>query len=266
MLAVERKGEMQYCLNMFLRRRNESSAFTLTELLMVIAIIGILAALLLTTISQSKARAQRIQCANNLHQQGVALNVFLSDNHGYPPIYANKNDGYPDHDRSWVAQLEQVGFGISQPPTNYFEKGIWLCPSAQWTSNVLGDPPCCYGYNCGNVAPNDPNYTNSPGLGGLYSRVSHIFIPITESEVVVPSDMMAIGDSFDGTIVLSRVAVAENVKYGNIFVRHQGKANVVFCDGHVESPTLQFLFEDTSDEALSRWNRDHLPHREKLSP
>jgi len=43
-------------------------------------------------------------------------------------------------------------------------------------------------------------------------------------------------------------------------------ANVTFCDGHVESPTLKFLFEDTSDEALSRWNRDHLPHREKLSP
>jgi hypothetical protein len=34
----------------------------------------------------------------------------------------------------------------------------------------------------------------------------------------------------------------------------------------VESPTLQFLFEDTSDEALSRWNRDDQPHREKLSP
>ena len=43
-------------------------------------------------------------------------------------------------------------------------------------------------------------------------------------------------------------------------------ANVVFCDGHVESPTLQFLFEDTSDAALVRWNRGHLPHREKLSP
>jgi len=41
---------------------------------------------------------------------------------------------------------------------------------------------------------------------------------------------------------------------------------VVFCDGHVESPPLQFLFEDTSADALSRWNRDHEPHREKLSP
>jgi prepilin-type processing-associated H-X9-DG protein/prepilin-type N-terminal cleavage/methylation domain-containing protein len=264
MLAVERKGEMRYRLSVTSPRKN--SAFTLTELLVVIAVIGILAAFLLAAISHAKGRSQRIQCANNLHQMGIALHVFLADNRGYPPVYANKNDGYPDHDRSWFAQLEQVGFGISQPPTNYFEKGIWLCPSAQWTINVLGDPPCCYGYNCGNVDPNDLDYTNWPGLGGLYSRVSHTFIPIPESDVIAPSDMMAIGDSFDGTIILSRVAVAENAKYGNILTRHQGNANVVFCDGHVESPTLQFLFEDTSDDALSRWNRDHLPHREKLSP
>jgi hypothetical protein len=32
------------------------------------------------------------------------------------------------------------------------------------------------------------------------------------------------------------------------------------CDGHIESPTLQFLFADTSDDALVRWNRDHQPH------
>ena len=182
------------------------------------------------------------------------------------PLYANKNDGYPDRDRSWIAQLEQVGFGISQPQTNYFKKEIWLCPSAQWTSNVLGSPPCCYGYNCGNIDQNDPNYTNWLGLGGWYSRISHTFTPITESEVIAPSDMMAMGDSFDGTIILSRAAVAENEKYGNILTRHQGKANVVFCDGHVESPTLKFLFENTSTAALSRWNRDHLPHRERLNP
>jgi hypothetical protein len=44
------------------------------------------------------------------------------------------------------------------------------------------------------------------------------------------------------------------------------KANVVFSGGQVESPTLQFLFADTSDAALSRWNRDHQPHRERLGP
>jgi len=41
---------------------------------------------------------------------------------------------------------------------------------------------------------------------------------------------------------------------------------VVFCASPVESPTLAFLFAATSDAALSRWNRDHQPHREQLNP
>jgi hypothetical protein len=40
----------------------------------------------------------------------------------------------------------------------------------------------------------------------------------------------------------------------------------VFCDDHVENPRLQTLFGDDSDSDLSRWNRDHLPHRERLNP
>ena len=89
---------------------------------------------------------------------------------------------------------------------------------------------------------------------------------IGESEVVHPSDMMAIGDSFTAGVVFGRYNLNDLIKCGNTLTRHQGRANVVFCDGHVESPTLQFLFADTSDAALVRWNRDHQPHREKLVP
>ena len=75
--------------------------------------------------------------------------------------------------------------------------------------------------------------------------------------------MMAVGDSVSGGIDFVR----QNLNYleqRGSSARHQGRLNVVFCDGHVESPTLQVLFEDTSDDALSRWNRDHQPHRDRL--
>ena len=70
-------------------------------------------------------------------------------------------------------------------------------------------------------------------------------VPVAESKVVVPSDMIAIGESDHMDFMRS-----ESYDFKDLFLRHQNQSNVVFCDGHVESPTLQFLFEDTSDDAL----------------
>jgi prepilin-type processing-associated H-X9-DG protein len=52
----------------------------------------------------------------------------------------------------------------------------------------------------------------------------------------------------------------------NIISALNSKPTWFFCDGHVEAPTLEFLFEEINNTASSRWNRDHLPHREKLFP
>ncbi len=241
-------------------RPDKNSAFTLVELLVVIAIIGILAALLLSVIPQAKARAQRIQCVSNLRQIGIGLQNILASDHVYPLHIENKYN-------SWINQIEIEGFGISKPATNFFETGVWLCPSTKWLVNFaeLKISPGYYGYNPQGVALTG-NPTNALGLLGHFNPSSSTYTPIAESEVVDPTDMMAIGDSFDSSIDFMRYNLNDLMKYGNTLTRHQGRANVVFCDGHVESPALQFLFEDTSDEALSRWNRDHQPHREKLSP
>jgi len=47
-------------------------------------------------------------------------------------------------------------------------------------------------------------------------------------------------------------------------LRHRDRVNVLFCDAHVEYPTQGTLFEDISDMALTRWNLDHLAHRDRL--
>ena len=253
--------------------RRKSAAFTLTELLTIIAIIGILVALLLAAVAKTKARALQIQCASNVRQLGIALQEFVTDNRAYP-LYVKP---------SWIFGLQHTQFSQTTNHVNasvYLTKSVWKCPAASKPPNwPRNEGYVSYGYNTyGMSAQTD---TNSLGLGGHYvwdfPKNTRFTAPgVRESEVAAPSEMMAIGDGLeggddvirDGVFALWRTHGVQDYQgcTERSYTRHQGHANVVFCDGHVESPTLQFLFVDTNDDALARWNRDHLPHREKLSP
>lgn len=228
--------------------KDKRDGFSLVELLVVIAIIGILAALLLPAIARGKGKARQIQCVSNLHQLGLALNACLADDHAYP-MYSG-----------WMDKLQREGLGISKAATNFLERGVWRCPSARFNNDfgARGLVSMCYGYNAYGVL-RVGNNTNALGLLG--HKGSGPPTPIRESEVAVPSDMMAIADSFDASMTFMRQPLNDLIRYGNTLSRHRGRANVLFCDGHVESPTLTFLFDGTSDRALVRWNRDHQPHR-----
>jgi len=256
------------------------------ELLVVITIIAILAALLRTAVSQAKGKAQRIQCANNVRQLGIGLRAFVTDYNCYPlrsnPGFARVG-AYPEHNTIWMTGIELAELSPTVTTSNretflkVYGSGIWKCPAANKPANwPQNDGYESYGYNAYGVT-RSPNADNPVGLGGHcgWGGTNGTAPPVLESEVVNPSEMMAIADGFVGGngVILDGVwdfSRTQNVpdKLGSTKrsnIRHQGKANVVFCDGHVESPTLKFLFEDTSDAALVRWNRDHLPPREKLS-
>lgn len=64
--------------------RNQKG-FTLVELLVVIAVVGVLVALLLPAVHSARAAARRMKCANNLKQVGLAVQNYYSANQTLPP-------------------------------------------------------------------------------------------------------------------------------------------------------------------------------------
>ncbi len=67
------------------KKSSRRRAFTLVELLVVIAIIGILIGLLLPAVQMAREAARKAQCKNNLKQIGLALHNFLSTQGTFPP-------------------------------------------------------------------------------------------------------------------------------------------------------------------------------------
>ncbi len=241
-------------------------AFSLIELLAVIAIILILLSLLLPGILHAQSRAQQIQCIHNVHQLGLGLEQFISDYHVYTMSMnaAFRKGGYPEHHADWIDALEDEGLSASKN-SRFYERGVWRCPATSRPWNFPAEFPYgSYAYNVSGIKlPQDPEPL---GLGGHSGRVGLGMTapPVDETEVVQPSRMMAIGEPFTGGIEFLRYDL-EFIRTKKASARHQGKAIVLFCDGHVESPSLKVLFSDTNDVALSRWNRDNQPHRGSLA-
>jgi prepilin-type processing-associated H-X9-DG protein len=82
-----------------MQRQTKRIALTLVELLVIIAIIGVLVALLLPSVRTGREAARRNQCQNNLKQIAIALKRYEKANGALPPAYTTDADGKPLH--SW---------------------------------------------------------------------------------------------------------------------------------------------------------------------
>jgi prepilin-type N-terminal cleavage/methylation domain-containing protein len=125
-----------------LRSHFTSNGFTLLELLFVIAVIAILAALLLPALANAKKRAIITQCLNNEKQQATALAIYAGDNNDYLPI----NRG---PDLAWggtfpwdiSAEMADQLVADGTEPLNYYDPGTApVLGPVQWFGAVPYGP------------------------------------------------------------------------------------------------------------------------------
>lgn len=278
-----RQGPPSTCVTMeprILVAKSPASAFTLIELLVVVAVLAILAALVTSAASGAMRKARQTRCVNSIRQLSVAMGSFIGSHGAYPGIRNPEVVGTTTNAWIWCHALEREMTSSDEfiPPRfkGHLENTVWDCP-AQPPSQGQGGSDVDYGYNDRGLV--SAVGQSSLGLGGKSGSLwpdNHVddpWIPVKESDVLHPSRMIALGDGITGwndslvvSVHFSRwKPIGANPGAIAVTRRHQRRANVAFADGHVEALSFFTLFEDTNDEALRLWNRDHLPHRERLT-
>lgn len=257
-------------------RNNIFAAFTLVELLVVIAVISILASLLLPALAKAKQSADSAVCKSNLRQIGIGLQLYLGDFQAYPTDGLVGLVNFTGENRHTNAD-DNIFSGV-------FYKGrpsVFQCPSFNKIPGTYSDDAQrSYGWNYTGIT-----YANS-GLGLAEAKSSQHadYLPLKENQIVNPTAMIASGDCLvetwtatKGSTVLKMAipsqAFGPQVDYSLVIAfgpgseinykkRHCDRFNISFCDGHVENFRRVELYGVKTDSALARWNNDHKPHQE----
>jgi prepilin-type N-terminal cleavage/methylation domain-containing protein/prepilin-type processing-associated H-X9-DG protein len=199
-----------------------SRAFTLIELLMAIGVIAILAALVLSAFSHTRATTQAITCRNNLRQWGLATHSFATDHQDLLPPEGKptplETDLLNPSYQGWYIQLpEQMNLPRYRDMpwrTNHLihpENSVWICPSNPRRCDASTKTNNLFHY-----CLND----HVDGTGTNYDNYS-----MQMANIRRPSQVVWLFDNGK----LAAVAQQNNV-HSNL---HSRGAQFLFIDGHV---------------------------------
>ena len=119
-----------------------ASAFTLIELLVVIAIIALLAALLLPVLTQTKEGGRATACVSNLHQIGIALQIYVDGNNNHLPVMRDRaappaTNSLPGVET--VLKMELGNTNVLRCPSDFAQIFETTGSSYSWNSLLNGE-------------------------------------------------------------------------------------------------------------------------------
>ena len=210
-------------------------AFTLVELLVVIAVIGILASLLLPALSQAKGKAQAVGCANNIRHLSVAWLLYADDsadtlvnNHGIDET-KQRQDNWVNNVLDWGASdgntnLEMLTTGKLSPYLGG-STAVYKCRSDK-SMAANGSRIRSYAMN---------SLVGDPGV--LTNRFNPTYVQFFRlTQIPNPSQIYVFLDEHPDTIndgfFMNRW---DEYKWGNLPASyHNRSGNFSFADGHSE--------------------------------
>lgn len=226
-------------------QRQMHRAFSLIELLIVIAIIAILAALLLPALSTAKSKAQRIQCLNHLKQLSIASQLYPDDNNGR--FAANGFDANPvaGVNQLWVMGTEHI-FPADFGKTSFLldsqyalfadyirSAGVYRCPSDRSTVSISGQQTPrvrTYALNC--------YFGWQTGLGNPINPAFYEFKKTSDLTAVNPAEIFTFVDTSPVNVCYSAfITYTGNPTYfwHRPSVEHNRFGTVAYADGHAEA-------------------------------
>jgi prepilin-type N-terminal cleavage/methylation domain-containing protein len=118
------------------RTRNETGAFTLVELLVVMAIIAVLASILFPVFARAKEAAKKSACLSNMRQIGMAFSLYLSDYDDVMPDRRDLKSSLPGGYRpwtSWPPSDPRAGWALFLLSDQGYlsDARLWSCPSVE---------------------------------------------------------------------------------------------------------------------------------------